>query len=210
MLYLTPGILKFNGIYFFCGENTKIATINEFESFTSNETNKDVFIYLKKLKEDSTNNITSIALNPVILHEKSENPEYIYMGYFQFCRGLSLSVTYKDLRKLENKRSTLNILQREYAGKNGKTISPLILNLFAKENMDKKFNSNLDYYIFNKGMDNETVEIDILNQYLKLDKDNSDFIAIYKALCNKHFENVEVIKKAKKPVPGFGGVHWAD
>lgn len=184
-LYLMPGILKYNEEYYFLNSKLKVMDFSE-------EGGKK-YIYLLLEDKEEEDNIISKELKIKVSSEKIEKNS-IYLGEFQHYQNRNIKTNYKTLENLGEHGVFINIVNRKYAGINGETLSPEIISLFANKIIDEIFSNNLDYYIFTKGLNRETVEIDILKKYLG---DTDDFGELYGLLKSKKFEKREE-KKVKK------------
>lgn len=194
-LYLTPGILKYKGEYYFL---TKEMIVMKFSEF-----GKQLYIYLAPVEIKEENNITVKELK-VVISERKMYEDVIYLGEFQHYQNNSIKTEYEVLEDVGKAGEFLNIVNRKYAGKKGPTLSPEILYLYAKKILNEIFSNNLDNYIFTRGLNKEIVEIDILKSYLKA---SNDFEELYSLLLNKKFikqNRVEESKVTTDEELGFG------
>lgn len=194
-LYLTPGFLKYDGEYYFLEKKERIMNFSEnFE-----EKNKNIYIYLM---EDESEKIDSITIKKLRVQLSNKEEKGIFLGYFSHHKGEKISTKYKELRNIkDNPGNYINIINRKYAGREGATLSPEIIYLYAKELLEKQLLNHMDNYIFSKGLNREIVEIDILKKYLNLDGD--DFQEIYNKLVEYSenrfkIEEKKVIEKQEK------------
>lgn len=188
-LYLTPGILKYNNEYYFLTE--KMAVMDFAED------GKQVYIYLSPKEIVEENNIIIKELEVIISENKLYN-DVIYLGEFQHYQNSYIKTEYESLEDIGKAGEYINIINRKYAGRKGATLAPEILYLYSRKICDEVFSTNLDSYIFTRGLNKEIVEIDILKKYLK---DSDDFIELYSSLINKKFlkqNNVEKIEIEEK------------
>lgn len=178
LLFLTPGIVKFHGKYYYLEKEMEVLNTENFKY-------KKLYIYLVNEGIKEENNITVDSLKIKISEEAIEK-DAIFLG---FCsrQDLSVKITYKSLEDLNLPKSDIiNIVERKYAGKSGPTISPTILNLFAQKMKNKKLTSPLEHFIFFKGLNKEIIEIDLLKEYLNYNGDS--FMEIFKLLLKKKFD----------------------
>lgn len=180
ILYLLPGILKYKKKYFFLEKKMEITDLKK-------EKSGKKYLYLIPKEEFEENNITTTLLIPKCTSElKIEDS--IYLGEFLYREGIKVRFKYDELDKMEED-IRINIIKREYAGKTGKTLSPIIIKLYAEKIANKNFENNLDGYIYFKGLNCETVEIDILKKYLEVKDLEIDFKDLYKKLLDKKLED---------------------
>ncbi|WP_293960076.1 hypothetical protein [uncultured Fusobacterium sp.] len=185
-LYLTPGFLKYNNEYYFLNEKMIVMSFDE--------KGGQKYIYLSLKEPEERENIYIKELELVISNEELDE-SVIYLGKFQHYQNSSIKTDYKTLEDIGQAGNYINIVNRKYAGKIAATLSPEILYFYAKRVMNEVFSSNLDNYIFNKGLNREIVEMDILKEYLK---NTDDFKELYLEFLNKKFLKQEKNKEEKK------------
>lgn len=188
-LYLTPGFLKYNNEYYFLTEKMVVMNFAEL--------GKQVYIYLSPKEIVEENNIIVKELEIIISESKLYN-DVIYLGEFQHYQNSYIKTKYKSLEDVGKAGDYINIINRKYAGREGATLAPEILYLYAKKISDEVFSNNLDSYIFNKGLNRECVEISILKDYLK---ETDDFAELYIELLNKEFKKIDKEVKSSKEEP---------
>ena len=182
-LYLLPGIVKYNGKLYSLESKTEI--------FSFSEEGGQRFIYLKPSnKQIVDNSIEKNILEIAILEE--ENKNYIFLGSFLHHQYLQIHSTYENYSDLRsNGGYFINILNRQYSGVKGLTISPQVLYSFSLEKLMHKPTTYLESFIINSGLNKTIVEFDILKKYLG---DDLTFDNYYDLLKEKINEPVEVIQ----------------
>lgn len=156
-LYITPGILKEKGEYFFLNEMVEI--------FDFDEIGGKRYIYLTVDDEIENDNIKikNISIN-ILTEDYCYNG--IYLGEFKHHQGNQIKTDYRSYEDLDSEGDYINTIKRKYAGEEQPTINPIILYLFGMKKLSHIPQNYLESFIINNGLNKKIVNFNILQEYL--------------------------------------------
>lgn len=160
---------------------------NEFE-LPYYHTNKEAVIKIRFDEEESDGDYkrrnSKVLIDDNIELAKNE----LELGRFKLREGAILRSDYTDFYDFSTEYNTVNIINVEYAGIKKSTLSPRILDYFAKILLKSNLDNMFDIVFAMQCINENTVERDLILYYIsnRLEKDYKDYsnMEIYKHLTS--------------------------